>query len=102
MLGFLRRHFHTHILVRHRYFIYAFTGIIINDGGHHIWRVLCPYVITKRDLKLQNSKTPSRTITMKKVGKQIQLAQHVARLCFKRPTRSFDKCNRPLLLIEEM
>jgi hypothetical protein len=99
---FLRRHFHMHILVRHKYYIYTFTGIFINDGGHHIWRVLCPYGITKGDLKLQNSKAPSRTIAMKKVGKQTQLAHHVTRLYFKRPTRRFDKCSRHLMFIEEI
>jgi hypothetical protein len=46
--------------------------------------LLCPYGITKGDLKLLRSKAPSRTIATKRVGKQTQLAQRVASLACKR------------------
>jgi hypothetical protein len=40
--------------------------------------LFCHHGITKGGLELQNSKPPRRTNTMKKVGKQTQLAQCAA------------------------
>jgi hypothetical protein len=46
--------------------------------------MLCPYGLTKRDLKFQGSKAPPRTVAIKKIGIQTQLAQRAARLAWKR------------------
>jgi hypothetical protein len=42
--------------------------------------LLCPNGITTGDLEQRGSKAPSRTIAMKKVGKQSQLTHRVTRL----------------------
>jgi hypothetical protein len=46
--------------------------------------MLCHYGITKVDLKLRASKALRRTVERKRIVKQTQLAQRVARLLCKR------------------
>jgi hypothetical protein len=46
--------------------------------------MLCPFGLTKEDLKLWGPKAPHRTVATKKIGKQTQLAQRVASLVWKR------------------
>jgi hypothetical protein len=56
----------------------------------------------ERRFETLNLQGAPRTIATKKVGEQTQLAQHVARHCFKRPTRVSTNVRRLLLFIEEM
>jgi hypothetical protein len=61
--------------------------------------MLCPHDLTKGGLKLRGSKAPRRTVAIKKAGKQIQLAQLVSILAWKRWNSSCDSsCNSYILL----